>query len=89
MPLTSPVTVHAGAAATHAPPAGLDVTRYSRMGLEPPFDGGFHDTVAWAFPAMATMLVGAPGGSGATGRMVFEGALAAPQPAPLIATTVK
>jgi hypothetical protein len=56
------------------------------MGL-PPFDaGGEKLTVAWALPAVAVTLVGAPGT--ATGVTLFEGLEAGPVPMALVAVTV-
>ena len=46
VPLTKPVTVQPGAVDVHEPPGGLDVTRYSRIGLDPELEGAVHVTVA-------------------------------------------
>ena len=58
------------------------------MIAEPPFDdGAAHETVAWAFPAVAVTEAGASGTvAGVTGA---DGADAGPVPFALIAFTVK
>jgi hypothetical protein len=51
--------------------------------------GPVNATVTWALPAVALMLVGAPGAvAGAEGVTLSEGAEAAPVPARLVALTV-
>ena len=58
------------------------------MIAEPPFDAGaVNATVAWAFPAVAVPMTGAPGGP--TGVALFDAADAGPVPAALLAVTVK
>ena len=55
---------------------------------EPPFDAGaVKVTVAWALPAVAVPMVGAPGTL--RGVAAFDAADAAPVPAALPAVTVK
>jgi hypothetical protein len=57
------------------------------MGL-PPFEaGGEKLTVAWALPAVAVPIVGAPGT--VAGVTLFEGFEAGPAPTELVAVTVK
>ena len=59
--MISPVIVVGLPAPVAEIPPGLDVTVYEMMGL-PPFDsGGVKVTVAWAFPAVAVIPVGASG----------------------------
>ncbi len=68
-------------------PPGEDVTVYPVMVL-PPFEiGAVNATLAWAFPAVATGLVGAPGT--VLGVIAADGAEATEFPAELVATTVK
>ena len=47
-------------------PPGLDVTVYPVITLPPVLDGATKATLAEAFPAVATTLVGAPGTVAAT-----------------------
>ena len=55
---------------------------------EPPlFAGAVKVTVAWAFPAVAVPIVGAPGT--VEGVTEFEAALAGPVPMAFVAVTVK
>jgi len=57
------------------------------MGL-PPFEaGGVKLTVAWALPAVAVPIVGAPGT--VAGVTLLEGLEAGPVPIALVAFTVK
>ena len=54
----------------------------------PPFDAGaVKVSVAWAFPAVAVPIVGAPGTP--AGVTLFDGADAGPVPAAFVAVTVK
>jgi hypothetical protein len=54
----------------------------------PPLDAGAVQlTVAWALPALALTLVGAPGG--AAGVTLLEAEEVAPVPTALVAVTVK
>ncbi len=57
----------------------------------PPFEAGaVQVTVAWALPAVAVPIVGAPGTvAGATGVTAFESADWSPVPTELIAATLK
>ena len=58
------------------------------MIAEPPvFVGAVKVTVAWALPAVAVPMVGAPGM--ATGVTLFDAAEAAPVPTALAAVTLK
>jgi hypothetical protein len=66
---------------------GEEVTVYPVMALPPVEAGALNATLAWAFPAVATGLVGAPGTvPGVTDPDVDE---ATELPAALVATTVK
>src|SRR5690242_14875590 len=68
-------------------PPGLEVTRYWVMGDPPSLAGAENDTVAWASPAVAEPIVGAPGA--AAGVTEFEALDAAPSPTEFVAVTVK
>ena len=68
-------------------PPGFAVTLYEIMGLPPSEVGGVKVTVAWAFPAVAVPIVGAPGT--VAGVTLFEGLDEGPVPTPLVAVTVK
>ena len=60
------------------------------MAAPPLLAGAFQVTLAEAFPAVATTLVGAPGGvAAATGVTALLGAEAGPVPTLLVALTVK
>ena len=68
-------------------PPGEDVTVYPVMALPPSEADAVNATLAWAFPAVATGLVGAPGTI--LGITAPDGDEATEFPAALIATTVK
>ena len=65
---------------------GLDVTVYPVITLPPVLDGATKATLAVAFPAVATTLVGAPGT--VAGVTAADAAEATELPTPLVATTV-
>ena len=60
---------------------------YEVMGEPPLLTGAVNVTVAWALPAVAVPIVGAPGTL--IGVTLFDAAEAAPVPAALVAVTVK
>ena len=65
-------------------PPGLDVTVY--LVIAEPFDAGtVHVTVAFAFPAVAVPIIGAPG---TPDIIEFDAAEAAPVPTAFVAVTV-
>jgi hypothetical protein len=84
VPLVSPVTVRGDVGPLAVMLPGDDLAVYDVMG-EPPLDAGaVNVTVACAFPAVATPIVGAPGTPpGVTPRAAEEG----PVPAALVAVT--
>ena len=62
-------------------PPGLDVTVYPVITLPPVLDGATKATLAEAFPAVATTLVGAPGTvAGAVDTVMVPVAFTLPQP---------
>ena len=63
-------------------PPGLDVTVYPVITLPPVLDGATKATLAEAFPAVATTLVGAPGtvAAGAVVTVMVPVAFTLPQP---------
>ena len=62
-------------------PPGLDVTVYPVITLPPVLDGATKATLAEAFPAVATTLVGAPGTvAGAVVTVIVPIAFTLPQP---------
>ena len=67
-------------------PPGLDVTVYPVITLPPVLDGATKATLAEAFPAVATTLVGAPGT--VAGVTADDAAEAAELPTAFVATTV-
>jgi hypothetical protein len=70
-------------------PPGLDVTVYPVITLPPVLDGATKATLAEAFPAVATTLVGAPGTVAAgEGVTADDAAEAAELPTAFVATTV-
>ncbi len=87
MPLVRPVTVHGE---TVQPllvnPSGLLVAVYPVMALPPLLAGAVNVTVAWASPAVAAPMVGAPGT--VAGVTLLEAVEAAPWPMALVAFTV-
>ena len=66
---------------------GKDVTLYPVMALPPVEAGAVKATLAWALPAVATGLVGAPGT--VCGDTATDAAEATEFPTALVATTVK
>ena len=66
---------------------GEDVTVYSVIALPPVEAGAVNATLAWALPAVATGLVGAPGT--VLGVTAADAAEATEFPAALVATTEK
>jgi hypothetical protein len=86
VPLPKPVTTRGEPAPVAVLFSGEDVTVYPVMGL--PLEAGtVNATLAWAFPAVATGLVGAPGTViGVTAADVAE---ATEFPTALVAKTVK
>jgi hypothetical protein len=86
MPFVSPVTVMGLDAPVAVMLPGLEVTVYEVIAL-PPFEaGGVKLTVAWALPAVAVPIVGAPGT--VAGVTLLEAADAGPVPIALVAFTV-
>jgi hypothetical protein len=61
VPLVKPVTTRGELAPVAVKPPGEDVTVYPVMVLPPSDAGAVKVTLAWAFPAVATGLVGASG----------------------------
>jgi hypothetical protein len=86
VPLVSPVTVIGLAVPVTVWPAE-DVTVYPVIVLPPLDAGALKDTVAWALPAAADTLVGAPGT--VAGVTLLEAVEAGPVPTELVAVTVK
>jgi hypothetical protein len=89
VPLVRPVITCDSAvdpALLSTPPAGFEVTVYPVTALPPLEAGALKVTVAWALPAVAVPIVGAPGT--VAGVTLFEAAEAAPVPAELVAVTV-
>ena len=85
--MAKPVTTKVELDPVAVKPPGEDVTVYPVMVL-PPFEiGAVNATLAWAFPAVATGLVGAPGT--VLGVTAADGTEATEFPAELVATTVK
>jgi len=68
-------------------PSGIEVTVYPVIAEPPSLAGAVNVTVAWALPAVAVPIVGAPGR--AEGVTEFDAALAGPVPMVLVAATVK
>jgi hypothetical protein len=85
--VAKPVTTRGELAPVAVKPPGEDVTVYPVMALPPSEAGGINATLAWALPAVATGLVGAPGTVlGITDPDATE---AIEFPAALVAKTVK
>jgi hypothetical protein len=85
--LVKPVITRGELAPVAVKPPGEEVTVYPVMALPPSEAGAVNATLAWAFPAVATGLVGAPGTVlGVTAADVTD---AREFPAALVATTVK
>jgi hypothetical protein len=86
----SPVTVIGLTEPVAVKPPELEVTVYPVITEPPLLPGAVNVTVAWAFPAVAVPIVGAPGtvevGEGVT---EFEAELAGPVPLAFVAVTVK
>jgi hypothetical protein len=71
-------------------PTAPHVARKPVIGLPPLLVGGVNATETWAFPAVATPMVGAPGALiGATGVTLAESAEAGLVPTPLVAFTLQ
>ena len=86
VPLVRPVTVSGDTAPVAVAPPGLAVTVYPVIAEPPVLAGAVNATDAWALPAVAVPIVGAPGtAAGVTGSLA---GLAAPAPFALVATTV-
>jgi hypothetical protein len=88
VPFDSPDTVSGEFEPDDVRPPGDDVTVYPVMGLPPLLTGAVNITVAWALPAVAEALVGAPGTFGA-GVTLFDGADGTLSPTAVVATTLK
>jgi hypothetical protein len=85
--VVKPVTTSGELTPVVVKPPGEDVTVYPVMLLPPVEVGALNTTLAWALPAVATGLVGAPGTViGVTAPNATE---ATEFPAALVATTVK
>ena len=83
----SPVIVIGLAAPVAVLLPGLEVTVYPVIAEPPLLAGAVNVTVAWAFPAVAVPIVGAPGTvEGVTG---FEAELGRLDPLTFLAVTVK
>jgi hypothetical protein len=68
-------------------PLGDEVAVNEVIAEPPLLAGAVKVTVAWALPAVAAPIVGAPGT--VAGVTLFEAAEAGPVPTPLVAVTVK
>jgi hypothetical protein len=89
VPFASPLTVievH-GAAQLPVMPLGDEVAVNEVIAEPPLLAGAVKVTVAWALPAVAAPIVGAPGT--VAGVTLFDAAEAGPVPTPLVAVTVK
>jgi hypothetical protein len=88
VPLASPVTVMVvqGAAHVAVNEPGDDVAVYEVIAEPPLLAGAVKATLAWALPAVAMPIVGAPGAP--SGTTPFEEAEGVPVPAALVAVTV-
>jgi hypothetical protein len=87
VPFVKPVTVIGLDAPVAVMLPGLEVTVYEVIAL-PPFEAGAVKlTVAWALPAVAVPIVGAPGT--VAGVTLLEAADAGPVPIAFVALTVK
>ena len=88
--MVSPVTITGLAAPVPVILPGLEVTVYPVIAEPPSLTGAENITDAWAFPAVAVPIVGAPGTvEGATGVTEFEAELATLFPTAFVAVTVK
>jgi hypothetical protein len=85
--LVNPVTTRGELAPVEVKPPGEDVTVKPVMALPPLEAGAVKATLACAFPAVATGLVGAPGT--VNGVTADDAVDATELPAALVATTVK
>ncbi|HET7549055.1 MAG TPA: hypothetical protein VFJ86_14890 [Usitatibacter sp.] len=89
VPLVSPLTGMEAHGAAHDPvmPEGEEVAVYEVIGAPPSLAGAVKVTVAWALPAVAVPIVGAPGT--VAGVTLFDAADAGPVPTAFVAVTVK
>ena len=87
MPLVNPLTIMGEVVPVPVKLPGLDVTVYPVIALPPVFTGAINATLACAFPAVATTLVGASGT--VAGVTATDAVDATDEPAALVATTAK
>jgi hypothetical protein len=88
VPFARPLTVIEVQGALHVPviPDGDEVAVNCVMGDPPLLAGALNVTVAWALPAVAAPIVGAPGT--VVGVTLLDAADAVPTPTPFVAVTV-
>ena len=87
VPLVKPVTTNGLVVPVAVKLPGLEVTVYPVMAEPPLLAGAVKVMEAWAFPAVAVPMVGAPGT--VAGVTEFEAELAVPVPIAFVALAVK